>query len=72
MRQTNRAIVPMFFPLVVLILPLFTGGSAKAQAVDEELQMRVEEAQSLVRENLREVLREELMLTDEESRHFSR
>ena len=70
MRQMNRAIVPMFFPLVVLMLPLFAGGIAKAQAVDEELQMRGEEAQSLVRENLREVLREELMLTDEESRRF--
>ena len=49
---------------------LFAGGIAHAQAADEDLQMRVEEAQSLVRENLRELLREELMLTDEESRRF--
>ena len=49
---------------------LFAGGNAHAQAADENLQMRIEEAQSLVRESLRELLREELMLTDEESRRF--
>ena len=70
MRQMNRVLGPMLFLLVVLILPFFAGGIASAQATDGDLQMRVEEAQSLVRESLREVLREELMLTDEESRRF--
>ena len=56
--------------VIVSILTLFAVCIAGAQPTDADLKLAIEEAQSLVRESLRETLREELMLTDDESRRF--